>query len=142
MEAQITNPHGAYGQTPVVAQRAESFRCAGVAVSAHDLVTLTFVVATQDITVKAADSDTDTAGLQFGVALEDIPVGGYGLVQIGGLAYVKVAANTPAIGEGVIATSAPGIADGAALAVGQRATFLGVTGTFDGVATLAPIWLG
>lgn len=142
-EAQITNPHGAYGQVPVgQGYAADSFRCVTVAINRFDLVTFGWDATEQEITVKAADSDDDTAGLSLGVALEDIPVGGKGLVQYRGLAYVDVGANTPAAGNGLAASAAAGVATGAAVAVAHTGRFLAAKSTYFGVANLAPVWLG
>lgn len=140
--AQITNPHGAFGQDPVADQQAESFRCVSVAINRFDLVTLGWDATNQEVTAKATDTDTDTAGLAIGVALEDIPVGGKGLVQLRGLAYVDVGANAPAAGNGLVGSADAGIATGAALAVGHRGVFLAAKSTYFGVANLAPVWLG
>lgn len=142
-EAQITNPHGAFGQVPVgQGYAADSFRCVSVAISRFSLVTFGWDAAEQEVTAKATDTDTDTAGLQLGVALEDIPVGGKGLVQYRGLAYVNVAGNAPAAGNGLAGTATPGEATGAAVAVAHTGRFLAAKSTYFGVANLAPVWLG
>lgn len=141
--AQISNPHGAFGQVPTgPGMEADSFRCVTTAISRFALVTFGWDATEQEVTVIATDTDVDTAGLSLGVALEDIAVGGKGLVQFKGLAYVNVAGNAPAAGNGLVGTATPGVATGAAIAVAHTGRFLAAKSTYFGVANLAPVWLG
>lgn len=144
----ITNPNNALG---AVSQDSNYYTVAtelkntgAAAISAGDTVALKYTVSGTLLECEEWDTNAagQTANIGVGVAYQNIPVNGSGLVTIFGFARVNVASATVAEGEVIIGTTTAGEAGSAtADATTVVGTVLGICLGVKDANNRAPMWV-
>lgn len=144
----ITNPTGAFGQTPAPYSKRVPFKNTGTGngvIALGDVVAFVWDETTQTLGVNKSDAGTSDPALIAGVASERIAVGSVGLVCVHGYTLVNIASgDAVAAGDRAIPhATTDGKADGvtADATIIEGDTFGVFLGDEVGTTDQAPLWV-